>query len=695
MNTRIAKAEVPLLRQRTQYSCMSASMCACLNALGYKCSEDEVNEVMGARPMKGAAWEQALACAQHYGVRGMLVCPSTVNQLREWTDAGKPVMIAWNPEGRDWSHASVVFDVTDTIPAELPSECSLLGSRDSSGPWVWVADTNIPNPEKTVRVVCADTFYSKWFEKWPNYLVRRPALMLDREVTPEGRQVMASRARYGYDTSRERDSAREERQMMRELRKQEDYQYANVLEGFFLMAKALVEGYAVMESDPDLSWFATKLNKRVKAVMPKFVLGELLKESEVSESHKLFLSGKLEDLQKDYLEAWSKFYKYDTLKAVWALFPAWLRPYASAQKKFRPVQKVAPQKTVVDSTLSDKFAVLDKLISEGFPQAQIAAKAVKDAYESGGKPSEEQLKALRNMLYRSKMREEADQFRIASMKASRNKTAEPYDCLKDGLRGRELAECYMGFPEDLGPEDIAFVQRYFPDWSPYRGGYSQRYPSRAPVPKQALPADYPNRAKKLYAVLYAINDSVPRKFVRDNLYKTELSEKQIKWFESLEKKHSAILRKMPDTIYLQFVNNSPVIGISSPSEKEKWERVLNLTPFKGHEYYISGLAQNKPEPVVQAPAPAVAPSTGDRVLFDSDKTQKMLPILERLSKFSGMFAGFKRDLETGKGLTENQLKAIRHQLYKSGMRAEADNFRVASVESVVSRHLAKLAGRHV
>lgn len=221
MRTITAKAEVPLRRQRTQYSCMSASMCACLNALGHECDEDEVNAVMGARPMKGAAWEQALACAQHYGVRGTLVCPSTVAQLRDWTSAGKPVMIAWNPEGREWSHASVVYDVTDNLPEELPSECALMGSRGDSGPWVWVADTNIPNPEKTSRVVPADVFYSKWFEKWPNYLVRRPALMLDREISPEGRQVMASyktrqdpypKAAARYNPDRNRGLSREELQ---------------------------------------------------------------------------------------------------------------------------------------------------------------------------------------------------------------------------------------------------------------------------------------------------------------------------------------------------------------------------------------------------------------------------------------------------------------------------------------------------
>ena len=80
-----------------------------------------------------------------------------------------------------------------------------------------------------------------------------------------------------------------------------------------------------------------------------------------------------------------------------------------------PVPKPkAPQKTVVDSNLSEKFAILDQLISNGFPQAQAAAKAVKDVYLTGGKPSDDQLKVLRNMMYRSKMKAEADQFRVAT-----------------------------------------------------------------------------------------------------------------------------------------------------------------------------------------------------------------------------------------------------------------------------------------
>lgn len=169
----VARANVEPLRQRTQYTCMSACMCMALRALGVACNEDEVNAVMGARPMKGATWEHALACGQHYGMRCTLTVPATVGQLRAWTEAGVPVMIAWNPEGREWSHASLVFDV----------------DREGN---VWVADPNIPDPEETIRVVPKKEFYGKWFEKWPNYLVRRPAMAIEREITSEGLQRVAS-----------------------------------------------------------------------------------------------------------------------------------------------------------------------------------------------------------------------------------------------------------------------------------------------------------------------------------------------------------------------------------------------------------------------------------------------------------------------------------------------------------------------
>jgi hypothetical protein len=173
---RKAKADVKPIRQRTQFTCVATSTCMALQALGVKCDEETVNEIIGAQALRGSRWEEVLACCQYFGCRATLTTPATLTQVKEWTDSGRPVLIAWNPEGRDWSHASLIYDVT--------------GEKGSYE--VHVADPNIPNPDKTVRVVGEDDFYNKWFEKWPNFLVRRPALMIDREVTPDGRQIMAS-----------------------------------------------------------------------------------------------------------------------------------------------------------------------------------------------------------------------------------------------------------------------------------------------------------------------------------------------------------------------------------------------------------------------------------------------------------------------------------------------------------------------
>ena len=187
MSRKTAKADVIPVRQANQYNCMTTSLSMALRALGVsedECSPQQVNKVVGAMPLRGAAWEPLLAAANHYGMRATLTLPSTVRQLKQWTDAGTPVVIAWNPEGREWSHASLVFDVDDDLN-------------------VYVADPNIPDPDETVRVVPKAEFYGKWYEKAAQgFLIRRPACAIEREITPDGRQVMASQkkaSRWGYD----------------------------------------------------------------------------------------------------------------------------------------------------------------------------------------------------------------------------------------------------------------------------------------------------------------------------------------------------------------------------------------------------------------------------------------------------------------------------------------------------------------
>ena len=174
---KVAKADVGQIRQTTQYSCCAASIASALKAHGKNVTEEELNKVLNAAPMAGASWESMLATVQYFGLRGSLVVPATPRMLKAWTDKGIPVVIAWNPEGRPWSHASTVFDVTES----------------PEGLMIHIMDPNIPNPSKTVRIMGEDEFCQKWAEKVTDSLImRRPAMAVEREITPDGKQIVAS-----------------------------------------------------------------------------------------------------------------------------------------------------------------------------------------------------------------------------------------------------------------------------------------------------------------------------------------------------------------------------------------------------------------------------------------------------------------------------------------------------------------------
>lgn len=166
--TKYAKANVPGLRQDTQYTCCAVALTSCLIGLGKDLTQKQVNDVMGAAPNRGASWEEVCATAQYFGARATLMVPCSIPILKSWTDQGIPAIIAWNPEGRPWSHASVVFDVDDDF--------------------VYIMDSNIPDPEKTERVIPHSDFYSKWSEKYnEKLLIRRPACAIELEVSPNGK----------------------------------------------------------------------------------------------------------------------------------------------------------------------------------------------------------------------------------------------------------------------------------------------------------------------------------------------------------------------------------------------------------------------------------------------------------------------------------------------------------------------------
>lgn len=161
-------AEFRKIRQRSQYTCMAASLSMCLDAFGIVVHEDEISSLMGVSSLSGGTWESAMAVGQYLGLRSAMISPCSLETVKRSTDMGYPVMITWNPENRDWSHASVIFDVSDDLST------------------VYIADPNIPNPNLLTRGVDSNEFYSKWFEKWPKFLFRRVALIFSREVLDNG-----------------------------------------------------------------------------------------------------------------------------------------------------------------------------------------------------------------------------------------------------------------------------------------------------------------------------------------------------------------------------------------------------------------------------------------------------------------------------------------------------------------------------
>jgi hypothetical protein len=467
MSVKTAKADVAPVRQRTQYTCMSTSMMMCLKALGHDLTEDEVNRVMGARAMKGASWEQALACAQHYGCRATLTMPSTVKQLKAWTDKGTPVMIAWNPEGRDWSHASTVFDVTESLPNPLPADATIIGDRtDKSTRWVWVADPNLPNPEKTHRIVSEDEFYGKWYEKWPDYLVRRPACAIEREITADGKQRMASTKKVAYEVFVDQEGWASDDEGnrwfvgpeyagtygsrdMHKLPKRRRDQYPS---------RPRSTSPKVEQTDADrrninraLVAIKTSTNPDYKAI--KF-LSSIAYKTEITEKQKswrdrLFkqnarvMNDQPRDLIKWFTAGFSGMPEYygnaskpDHVAYVEKYHESWreesggIRPGPARKAPARP----APAPSAPAADKAKQLEALDALLAAN-PNNFI--QSLRDQVARGRTLSEKQRSALRQNFYRNRMRDMADLFRTAGMPFGYPATPRPAPPVKLSMGWRE------------------------------------------------------------------------------------------------------------------------------------------------------------------------------------------------------------------------------------------------------------------
>ena len=87
-------------------------------------------------------------------------------------------------------------------------------------------------------------------------------------------------------------------------------------------------------------------------------------------------------------------------------------------EEFLRKKRERENKTTVNSAAQEKIDILETLAAKSpKPEVKALANMIREMYESGQKPDDEQLKRIRNYLYTVGMRPQADHFRVASSKS--------------------------------------------------------------------------------------------------------------------------------------------------------------------------------------------------------------------------------------------------------------------------------------
>lgn len=210
------------------------------------------------------------------------------------------------------------------------------------------------------------------------------------------------------------------------------------------------------------------------------------------------------------------------------------------------------------------------------------------------------------------------------------------------------------------------------------GGYGgSRYPQRAP---KQMAVEFPygssdykewqDRRYKTYMAAWLMGDAKGSQFLKDSLYKSGFTEKQLKWFESLERRYSRLARQLPDDLHLVFYNGR------SPGVERMPERLRESLQAKGWlsggsaPVWIFGGAKNG------APNP---PEQDSSAAPDTRKQQlEALDLLLAKKPGDRFLQSLADQVRRGRRLSEKQTAALRRNFYQVGLRDQAGLFKAAS-----------------
>lgn len=90
----VIRVRAPLVRQPDGYTCGVAALQSVLHYYGVVVRHDQLAAALGADPEQGTHYQRMAAYARTSGLDVTIVTEMTLDSLRQWIDAGVPVIVA-------------------------------------------------------------------------------------------------------------------------------------------------------------------------------------------------------------------------------------------------------------------------------------------------------------------------------------------------------------------------------------------------------------------------------------------------------------------------------------------------------------------------------------------------------------------------------------------------------------------------